>query len=157
VSGDMCSSERWPAGSRLTEPLRGYRSVASQIPTIVFLICLTTAFPQATHAKDTAKQDPMKKVEIDLSKLDKTGLRGPANGKVSVAYEFAIPNTDACKKAVKKIDPSVKFHCGSRGRVGAGKDECLCIGETHGQDFRKILKSLAELAYVKRIIECHFE
>jgi hypothetical protein len=125
-------------------------------PRLLLLILLLFASPTLL-AKDAAAKDPMKKVEIDLSKLDEKGLRGPKTGKVSVAYEFAIPNTKAAKDAVKKIDPSVKFHCGSGGRIGAGKSECLCIGETHGQDYRTVLRKLAELDYVKRIIECHFE
>jgi hypothetical protein len=99
---------------------------------------------------------PSPKIELDLTKLDKNGLRGPADGKVCVSYEFCIPNTAKCKAEVKAIDRSVRFMSGSRGRIGAGKDECLCIGET-GADFRTVLKRLADLAYIKRIIECHFE
>jgi hypothetical protein len=96
------------------------------------------------------------KVELDLTRLDQDGRRGPPGGKVSVAYEFCIPNRDACRAEVCAIAPNVQFMPGSRGRIGAGKDECLCIGTT-GKDFRDVLKRLAELPYVKRIIECHFE
>jgi hypothetical protein len=97
-----------------------------------------------------------KTVELDLTRLDKDGLRGPPDGKVAVSYEFCIPNTDTCKAEVKAIDPTIQFMPGSRGRIGAGKDECLCIGTTQ-KDYRDILNRLAELQYVKRIIECHFE
>ena len=31
---------------------------------------------------------------------------------------------------VNAIDPSVQFMPGSPGRIGAGKDECLCVGAT---------------------------
>ena len=96
------------------------------------------------------------KIELDLTKLDASGLRGPADGKVSVAYEFCIPNTAKCKAQVKGIDPAVRLMPGSRGRIGAGKSECLCVGET-GANYRTVLKRLADLPYVKRIIECHFE
>ena len=99
---------------------------------------------------------PSPKIELDLSKLDKNGLRGPVDGKVSVSYEFCIPNTDKCKAEVKAIDPTVRFMPGSRGRIGAGKGECLCIGETRA-DYRTVLKRLADLPYIKRIIECHWE
>ena len=99
---------------------------------------------------------PSPKIELDLTKLDANGLRGPADGKVSVAYEFCIPNTDKCKAQVKAIDPGVRLMPGSRGRIGAGKDECLCVGET-GANYRTVLKRLADLPYIKRIIECHFE
>lgn len=96
------------------------------------------------------------KIEFDLTKIDKNGLRGPADGKVLVAYEFCIPNTDKCKAEVKAIDPSVRFMPGSRGRIRAGKGECLCIGETSA-NYRTVLKGLADLPYIKRIIECHWE
>jgi hypothetical protein len=99
---------------------------------------------------------PSPKIELDLTKLDAKGLRGPPNGKVSVSYEFCIPNTAKCKAAVKAIDPKVRFMPGSRGRIGAGKNECLCVGETRA-DFRTVLKRLADLPYIKRIIECHWE
>lgn len=98
-----------------------------------------------------------RKVEIDLSRLDQAGLAGPPLGKVSLAYEFCIPNTDECKARVRAIDRSVRFMPGSRGRIGAGPQECLCIGETHQADYRRVLRQLAELPYIKRIVECHFE
>lgn len=101
--------------------------------------------------------DPMTKVEIDLSVLDEEGLRGPADGKVAVSYEFAIPNTSRCRDEVRRIDPSVQFMAGSRGRVGADETECLCIGSTHRRDYLTVLRSLSELPYIDRIIECHFE
>ena len=93
---------------------------------------------------------------MDLSKLDENGMRGRGTGKVLAAYEFCIPDTAKCKAEVKAIAPGVRFMRGSRGRIGAGKGECLCIGET-GPGYRVVLNKLAALPYVKRIIECHFE
>jgi len=116
------------------------------------LLCASCAAP-----KGAVKPDIRRKIELDLSRLDADGLRGPADGKVAVSYEFRIPNTDACKAQVKAIDPTVQFMPGSRGRIGAGKRECLCIGSTHQKRFREVLHALAELPYVDRIIECHFE
>lgn len=101
--------------------------------------------------------DQSAKIELDLSRLDSAGLRGPADGKVAVAYEFAIPDTLECRAEVQGIDPTVKFMPGSPGRVGAGPGECLCIGSTARQDYRHVLRSLADLPYIERIIECHFE
>jgi len=98
----------------------------------------------------------MDKVEFDLTRLDEQGLRGPDGGKVAVSYEFKIPNTDKCKVEVKSIDRSVQLMAGSRGRIGAGKDECLCIGTT-GINYRTVLLKLSRLTYIDRIIECHFE
>jgi len=46
---------------------------------------------------------------------------------------------------------------GSRGRVGATDPQCLCVGSTHQQDYRRTVRKLAELQYTGRIIECHFE
>lgn len=100
--------------------------------------------------------DPWLKVEFNLAQLDRDGLRGPPEGKVLLSYEFSIPNNDVCRAEVKGIDPSVQFMPGSSGRIGAGKDECLCIGTT-SKDYRSVLRRLAGLPYVKRIIECHFE
>ena len=73
---------------------------------------------------------PWKKVEIDLTRIGEDGLRGPPDGKVAVAYEFCIPNTGGHKARVRAIDSSVRFMPGSRGRIGAGKHQCLCIGST---------------------------
>lgn len=100
--------------------------------------------------------DPWLKVELDLAQLDRNGLRGPPDGKDLLSYEFSIPNTEECKAEVKGTDPSVQFMPGSSGRIGAAKDDCLCIGTT-GKDYRSVLRRLAGLTYVKRIIECHFE
>ena len=116
------------------------------------LLCVSCA-----QTKPSAQPDAGGKVEFDLAQLDADGLRGPADGKVAVSYEFCIPNTDECKAQVRAIDHTVQFMPGSRGRIGAGKQECLCIGSTHQRNFRQVLQVLASLAYVKRIIECHFE
>ena len=118
----------------------------------------TVAVPAAALEKAPAKAAETRgKVELDLSQVDDDGLRGPPDGKVAVSYEFSIPNTDGSKAEVKAIDATVEFMPGSKGRVGAGKDQCLCIGNTHQKDYRQVLGKLASLSYVGRIIECHFE
>ena len=96
-------------------------------------------------------------VEIDLESLDADGLRGPADGKVAVAYEFAIPDTPEARAAVRSVDPTVEFMPGARGRVGARPGECLCVGSTHQPDHRAVLAALARLPGVTRIVECHHE
>ena len=118
----------------------------------LLLLCVSCA-----QTKPPAQPDAWRKVEVDLTQLDAEGLRGPADGKVAVSYEFCIPNTDEGKAQVKAIDPTVQFMPGSRGRIGAGKQECLCVGSTHQKNFRQVLEALARLSYVRRIIECHFE
>ena len=124
--------------------------------TLLLLPCLLLLLVSCVHTR-TTKRDPWAKIEMDLTRLDADGLRGPANGKVAVSYEFCIPNTDRAKAEVKAIDPTVEFMAGSRGRIGAGPHECLCIGITHQKHHREVLHRLAELPYITRIIECHFE
>jgi hypothetical protein len=109
---------------------------------------------------DSSGFDPQSlssKVELDLSLLDNDGLRGPPHGKVAVAYEFAIPDRDRCRDEVAAIDPTVRFMAGSPGRVGAGEGRCLCIGSTHQENYREVLRRLAMLPYLDRIVECYFE
>lgn len=108
-------------------------------------------------AEGAAPPKPRAPIEIDLGALDADGLRGPADGKVAVAYEFTIPDTPEARARVRAIDATVEFQPGSRGRVGAGEGECLCIGSTHQPDFRAVLEALASLPDVGRIVECHLE
>lgn len=100
---------------------------------------------------------PADKLQLDLAGLDADGLRGGPGGKVALSYEFSIPDRTACRDEVRSIDRTVAFHPGSRGRVGAGPDECLCIGSTHQPQHRDVLQRLAALPYVARIIRCDFE
>lgn len=104
-----------------------------------------------------APLDSRAKIELELEALDANGLRGPPDGKVAVDYEFAIPDTAAAREAVSRIDPSVAFMAGSRGRIGAQPGECLCLGSTHQPRHREILLALARLPEIARIIECHHE
>lgn len=96
-------------------------------------------------------------IEIDLDTLDADGLRGPPDGKVAVAYEFTVVDTPAGRARVRGVDATVEFMPGSRGRIGAGPGECLCIGSTHQPRWRAVLEALAALPDVTRIIECHRE
>lgn len=104
-----------------------------------------------------APRDPRAKIELELESIDADGLRGPPDGKVAVDYEFAIPDTAAVREAVSRIDPSVVFMAGSRGRIGTKPGECLCVGSTHQPRHREILLALARLPEIARIIECHHE
>ena len=103
------------------------------------------------------EREAWSKIELDLTQLDDDGLRGPPEGKVAVSYEFCIPDTPECRAQVERIDRTVTFMPGSRGRIGAAPNQCLCIGSTHQKDYATVLRSLAELPYVDRIIECFFE
>ncbi len=97
------------------------------------------------------------KIEFDLDSLDASGLAGPPDGKVSIHYEFRIPDTPENRAAVKAIDPSIEIAAGPRGRVNAVKGFCLCTGSTHQPRHREILVSMAKLPFVERIAQCFFE
>jgi hypothetical protein len=101
--------------------------------------------------------DPLAKVAFDLDELDDDGLVGPADGKRALSYEFCIPPSEECKELVASIDPTVEFMCGSPGRIGCYPDECLCIGSTHQENFREVLRKIAELPYVEKIDETFVE
>lgn len=120
---------------------------------LVLLLCCSSC----QSPEKSAPGDPRDKVELDLTRLDATGLRGSGDGKVALSYEFAIPDTAEYRAEIRAIDPTVQLMPGSRGRIGAGPNECLCIGSTHQEDYEEVLRQLAERPYVKRIIECHFE
>lgn len=96
-------------------------------------------------------------IELDLDALDADGLRGPPDGRVAMAYEFAIPDTPEARAAVRRIDPTVEFMPGSRGRIGAGAGQCLCVGSTHQPRHRDVLFALARLPGITRIIACERE
>lgn len=125
------------------------KAIYALLPLLLLGACAHTDQQPLEHA--------LQKIEMDLDQLDKDGLRGPPNGKVAVAYEFAIPNNAAYKSEVRSIDPTVQFMPGSRGRIQAQEDQCLCIGSTHQPNYLEVLRTLNELPYIDRIIECHFE
>ena len=124
---------------------------------ILLLVAVVLVTASCDRVRSHASEDSWRKVELDLSQLDRDGLRGPDDGKVSVSYEFAIPNSEDCKGRVRAIDSSVRFMPGSSGRIGAARDQCLCIGSTHQDNYRSVLQKLAELPFVERMIECYFE
>ncbi len=123
---------------------------------LLLALCLLPVFWHFGHRGADA-HDVWKKVEIDLSQIDAAGLRGPADGKVAVAYEFSIPDTGAARQQVTAIDKTVQFMPGSHGRIGAQPGECLCIGSTHQPEYRQVLFRLASLPFIRRIIVCDFE
>jgi len=107
--------------------------------------------------QDSMAADAWQKITFDISRLDESGLHGPADGKRALSYEFCIPDTVQNRTEVKRIDPTIKFFAQSPGRIGCVESENLCIGSTHQKDFRGVLQRLAELTYVQRIDESFFE
>jgi len=101
--------------------------------------------------------EALRKIGFDLDGLDADGLAGPADGKVSISYEFRIPDSPENRAAVRAIDPGIQIAAGPRGRVDAGPGFALCIGSTHQPRHREILLALARLPFVERIERCVFE
>ncbi len=96
-------------------------------------------------------------IGFDLNRLNASGLQGPPDGLRALDYEFCIPDGPAFRAQVAAIDPSARFHPGSRGRIGCTPDQVLVLGNTHQDGFRAILHALAGLPYVARIAEAVFE
>ena len=128
-------------------------STARAAALLAAVVLLATCGP----LPETPGPDPLAKVAFDLDRFDEDGLVGPPDGKRAVSYEFCIPPSEECKELVSSIDPTVEFMCGSPGRIGCYPDECLCIGSTHQENFRDVLRRIAELPYVEKIDEAVFE
>ncbi len=101
--------------------------------------------------------NPSPKISFDINAIDNDGLVGPPDGKVSLNYEFCIPADNKYINEIRQIDPSVKFHKKSKGRVGCSKMEWLCIGNTEQEYPRLKIHRLSELPYIKRIQRTYFE
>jgi hypothetical protein len=91
------------------------------------------------------------KITFDLAALNADGLAGPPGGLVAYSYELCIPATPEHEAAVRRIDPTLQVQRGSRGRIGCGPGQVLCLGSTHQPGFRDVLLRLAGLDYVERI------
>jgi hypothetical protein len=129
-----------------------YRSIAFLIPVAALLIA-------SCNRKKTLPEDPSiwNKVKIDFTRIDENGLAGPADGKVSVNYEFCIPAEEKLLNEVKKIDQSIQAMKGSKGRVGCNSAQWLVVGSTHQKNYRRVIYELAALNYVQQIQETYFE
>jgi len=104
-----------------------------------------------------APPEVLRKIGFDLDGLDVHGLAGGADGKVSITYEFRIPDTPENRAAVKAIDPATQIAAGPRGRVDAGPGFALCSGTTYQPRHREILLALARLPFVERIVRRVYE
>ena len=94
------------------------------------------------------------KIGFDLSTIADSGLTGPADGLVAVDYEFCIPDAPPAVAAVRRIDLTARCSR-SRGRIGCGSGELLCIGHTHRPGWREVLHRLAARDDIRRI-ERHY-
>ncbi|MCB0529108.1 MAG: hypothetical protein KDC65_11565 [Saprospiraceae bacterium] len=115
----------------------------------LFVACTRKATPE--------NPDAWQKIKFNLNGFDENGLRGPANGKVALEYEYCIPAKERHWKAIKKIDPSAKLHRESRGRVGCGDGNWLVTGNTHQTSHKRVLYLIASQDFVTQILENFYE
>lgn len=101
--------------------------------------------------------DPLSKITFNLERLNDQGLYGPPDGRRALHYEFCIPGDAAHEAQVRGIDLTIQIFKKSRGRIGCGVGDYLCLGSTHQPDFKSVLFKLAHLPYVKRIDQAFFE
>jgi hypothetical protein len=104
-----------------------------------------------------SEQSARRKIAFDLNALGAEGLAGPPDGLRSVDYEFCIPAEESKLAEIREIDPSIRVMRGSRGRIGCGPEQWLCLGNTHQPGWRQILLDLAVLPYVERIEQTFWE
>ena len=97
------------------------------------------------------------KIEFDITQLNQQGLYGPADGLRSLNYEFCIPAEEHFVSTVLNIDPDIKIYRQSPGRIGCTQAEYLCIGDTYNKPYQKNFNDLADLSFIKRIIQSVFE
>ena len=124
---------------------------------IVFLIMIPILILSCQRKKAFTVDNMMdSKIKFDTEQLDSDGLTGADDGKRSISYEFCIPDNKMNRDKVKKIDKSVQF-TKAMGRSMCGKNQILCMGNTHQPNAVKVLSRLAELNYVEKITETYFE
>jgi hypothetical protein len=112
---------------------------------------------QKTMSDDAPDPAAAQKIAFDLGQLNTDGLAGPPDGLRAISYELCVPDRSECLAEVQRIDPSLELMRGARGRIGCETDQVLCLGSTHQPEWRQVLTRLADLPYVTRIAEAHFE
>lgn len=118
------------------------------------LLCLLTA---GLVACATASGGASAKILFPLESIRADGLSGPADGLVSIDYEFCAPADPLVLAEIKRLDPSVKVSLVARGRIGRREGQALCIGNTQQKDWRGVLERLAARPDITEIRRCYFE
>lgn len=119
------------------------------------VLALISTVPACALFKVPERQSP--KIKLKLERFDALGLEGPPDGKRSADYEYCVPNQEANRAQVASIDPTSRFHSGSKGRVNCSDDEILVIGNTRQPEFAKTLEAIAALPYVREIRRVLYE
>lgn len=131
--------------------LLSWGTVMPMLLSVVLAGCHATPEQSASHPAQSTK------ITFPLDDIRTDGLRGPPDGLVAVSYEFCVPAEDQVYQEILQIDPGLKVHSRSPGRIGCVNNQALVIGETHRPDWREVLQELSTLAYVTEIRECFFE
>jgi len=119
---------------------------------LLFFTCKTKS--NSLNKTELKVMGDIEKFDFDINALDKDGLIGPSNGKVSVDYQFCIPKGQEFEKQVLAIDPELKISTNSRACSGS---QNIAIGNTHKSGHQVILRSLSELDFVKKISRVWYE
>jgi hypothetical protein len=122
----------------------------------VTLVALMAACQASPLAGPSGRPDPAK-IKFRLDDINSVGLRGPADGLVSVAYEFCAPANEQVYLELRRIDASLQISPGASGRSGCTQDQALAIGNTGQPGWHGVLDALSSLDYVAEIRECFFE
>jgi len=93
------------------------------------------------------------KIKFNLNNFNHDGLYGPDGGLRSLDYEFCIPAKVEVLEEIEEIDPSLKIHIDSPGRIGCTSDQYLCIGNTYQVGWKTKLLKLASKDYIEKIEE----
>ena len=131
--------------------------LSKTVPLLLGLLLCLHPCHTSCRAEDRPQVDPKSKITFPLEQLNPDGLMGPPDGLHALQYEFCIPGDAVHTAQVQDIDPTIRIFPKSRGRIGCGEGEYLCIGSTHQPDFRTVLFRLASLPYVRRIDQAFFE
>lgn len=119
---------------------------------VILLILLSCK----TGEKNSVKNCNSEKIKFDISKLDEKGLYGNENGKVSLDYEFCIPNNPTYLAEVLAIDATLK-KVPSTGKSKCETNSILIMGNTFNENYHLILCKIANLDYVKEINQTNWE
>ncbi len=124
-----------------------------------YLLSLVVCLAFISMASKCNESMPMTspKITFDLNLIGEDGLTKNPGGEVAIDYEYCIPADEKRAAELKKIDPSLKIHHKAKGRIGCSQSQWLCMGNTHQENWRKILLQITELDYVKQIDRTFFE